>query len=148
MLTREPGPFVLDPLPLPRRVSDTVSFVALGALLEGVGGQADAFLTPARVTTIDAAGVVDLGGAYAGLIAPAEARAAADAAVPIDGTLVVVSDRGDAVPVYHAQVSGFLPPPDAPVPTDFRDPPADPVAFGVGTPGTPRDLGPVDRNEG
>jgi hypothetical protein len=76
-------------LPLPRRVSDTVSFVALGALLEGVGGQADAFLTPARVSTIDAAGVVDLGRRVCG-----DRRAGrrhgppATRRVPIDDTLV------------------------------------------------------------
>jgi hypothetical protein len=148
MLTLGPGPFAIEDLPLPRRVSDTVSFVALGALLEGVGGQADAFLTPTRVSTADAAGVVDLGGAYDAIVAPAEDRHAVEAGAGVDDTLPVLSDRGEAVPTYHAQVRSYLPPVDAPVPTDFRDPPAPPAAFGVGAPGTPRDLGPVDRNEG
>lgn len=133
MLAPEQGPFVLDDLPLPPRVSDTYSFVALGALLDGVAGAADPLLGPQAVATADARPGVDVGGVFAGTIAPAEDTNAAHVALPPDGTLASSVDAGAAVPMYQGAVAPYLPPPDTGIPSNFRDPPPDPRALGVST---------------
>lgn len=116
----EPGPIDLGDLPLSPPIVHDGTFAALLEPVVNVLGASDDVLGAQQrdIATNTAEG---LDATFAATIGQAEIVAADQPNVDADQTAAALHDAGDGVDGYRGSVLPYLPQPDAPVESGFRD---------------------------
>ena len=115
-----PGPIVLGDMPLGPRIGHDGLFAGLLEPVVNVLRASDAVLGAQQndIATNTAAG---LDATFNGTIGAAEAETAGQPNQGGDSTAAVLHDAGGGVDAYRGSVSPYLPQPDAPVESGFRE---------------------------